>query len=90
MKRCIAATAAGAALVLALPTSALALKEVDPAPAATVEVLVDNPDYRSRVVVNITFQAPDTPDRVFTTPDTPDLPTDTVDINFVPPDSDSR
>ena len=87
MRKLIAASAAGAALVLALPTSALAFKEVDPAPAATVEVFVDNPDFRSRVVVNVVFQPPDGSDRVFVAPDTPDVPTGTVDINFTPPDS---
>jgi hypothetical protein len=44
-KKLIAAAAAGFALVLALPSNALAFKEVDPAPAASAEVSVDNPDY---------------------------------------------
>ena len=82
MRKFVVAIAAGAALVLALPTSASALKEVDPAPAATVEVFVDNPDFRSKVVVNIVFNPP-APARDFRVPASPDtVPTDQLSLNF--------
>lgn len=59
---------------------------MDPAPAATVDVFVNNPDFRSRVTVNVRFTTPDDSGRVFQPPDVGDVPTDTVDINFIPPD----